>query len=402
MMNYEVIIAGGGPAGCRAAGLIAGSGYRVMVAEEHRDIGKPMQCAGLVSPRTLKTAGISRDIVLNEVHGAFIHSPGGEKLVFRGKKTYALVIDRSAFDRGLAESARESGAEILTGVRLEVQGSNSEKVHVVLKSRKKEISAAARLLIGADGANSQAARLISVSRPAEVIRMYAVEVEMKCRDKDMVHIFLGRNTAPGWFGWVIPVSSGHARAGIGLSGSGMNPAFYFKKLVESYPGIFKGMKVIRHTGGAVPIGFPSRIYGDKIMLVGDAACQTKPISGGGLFLGLLGAELCSRVASKALSRENFSVEDLTEYQSLWEKKMGKEIKNALWHRNIFLNMTDHEMNTVIRFLNRPFWQYTIAAYGDIDYPSRLTGRLSFAGPWMEKFVLAGCKKVLNCALQGEY
>ncbi|MFX4262542.1 geranylgeranyl reductase family protein [Pelotomaculum propionicicum] len=401
-MNYDVLIAGGGPAGCRAAGLIAGSGYKVMVAEEHRDIGEPLQCAGLVSPRTLKTAGISRDIVLNEVHGAFIHSPGGEKLAFRGKKSYALVIDRAAFDRGLAEKARGSGAEIITGVRLDVRGCGPEKVHVVLKSRKKEISAAARLLIGADGANSQAARFIGASRSSEVIRMYAVEVEMKCHDKDMVHIFLGRNTAPGWFGWVIPVGSGHARAGIGVSGSDSHPACYFKKMVDSYPGIFNGMKVVRHTGGAVPIGIPPRIYGDKIMLVGDAACQTKPISGGGLFLGLLGAELCSQVASKALSRESFSMEDLSEYQRLWEKKMGKEIKNALWHRNIFLSMTDHEMDTVIRFLSRPFWQYTIATHGDIDYPSWLSGRLSFAGPWMEKFVRARFRKVLNYALPVEF
>ncbi|MDD2553239.1 MAG: NAD(P)/FAD-dependent oxidoreductase [Desulfotomaculaceae bacterium] len=401
-MKYDVFIAGGGPAGCRTAEFIAGSGYKVLVAEEHRHIGEPMQCAGLVSPRTLKTAGIQRDIVLNEIHGAFVHSPGGEKLVFRGKKAYGLVIDRPAFDCCLAEKARESGAEILTGVRLEVQGCGSEKVNVVLKSRKKEIPAAARLLIGADGANSQAARFIGVRRWAEVIRMYAVEAELKCRDKDMAHILLGRDTAPGWFGWVIPVSPDHARAGIGVSGTDGRPAYYFKKLVESYPDIFQGMKVIRHTGGVVPVGIPPRIYGDKIMLVGDAACQTKPISGGGLFLGLLGAELCSRVASEALSRESFSLEDISVYQHLWEKKMGKEIKNALWHRNIFLTMTDKEMDTLVRFLNRPLWKYTIAVYGDIDYPSRLSGRLSFAGPWMEKFVRARFKKVLNYALPAEY
>lgn len=388
--------------GCRTAELIAGSGYKVLVAEEHRIIGEPVQCAGLVSPRTLKTAGISRDIVLNEIHGAFVHSPGGERLTFKGKSAYALVIDRAAFDCRLAEKARESGAEILTGVRLGVRDCGPEKVHVVLKSRDKEIPAAARLLIGADGVNSQTARFMGACRCAEIIRMCAVEAKLKCRDRDMVHIFMGRNTAPGWFGWVIPVSSDHARVGIGVSSRDRHPGDYFKKLVDDYPDIFKCMKVIRHTCGAVPIGLATRIYGDKIMLVGDAACQTKPISGGGLFLGLLGAELCAKVGVKALSRERFSMEHLSEYQRLWEKKMGKEIKNALSHRDIFLTMTDKEMDTVIRFLNRPLWQYTIATYGDIDYPSWLTGRLSFAGPWMEKFVLAGCKKVLNYALPGEY
>ncbi|GBF33925.1 geranylgeranyl/isoprenyl reductase [Desulfocucumis palustris] len=394
-MNYDVLVVGGGPAGCETARLIAEKGYKVLVAEEHRKIGEPMQCAGLVSPRTLKTAAMPDAIIINQIHGAFVHSPGGEVLLIRDQKAYALVIDRSEFDRNLSERAQCAGAEILTGVRASIGEFFPDETSVKLKSNSGEYTARTRLLIGADGSNSSVARRINASKAEEVIRMCAAEVELECPEKDMVHIFLGREIAPGWFGWVIPVDEKRARVGIGVSRRDKHPRYYFNRMVEANPGIFKGMKIIRGTGGVVPVGMLSRIYGERTLLVGDAACQTKPISGGGLYLGLLGAELCARVAAKALSKGNLSPEFLSEYQWLWEEAMAEEIQTALGHRNIFLTMSDKEMDTLIRFFRRPLWRSIISRYGDIDYPSWLAGRLTFARPWAQRFFMAGFKRILN-------
>ncbi len=395
-MNYDVIVIGGGPAGCETARLIAEKGYKVTVAEEHRKIGEPMQCAGLVSLRTLQAATIPAGIIINQINGAFVHSPGGEVLSIRDKEPYAFVIDRPEFDRKLSEGARCAGAEILTGFRASVGEFFPDEASVKLKYCGGETTVKTRLLMGADGANSRVARRINAPGAEDVIRMYAAEVRLKCQEKDMVHIFLGREIAPGWFGWVIPVDEKHARVGVGVSGGDKHhPAFYFKRMVDAYPGIFKGMNIVRGTGGAVPIGLLSRIYGERTMLVGDAACQTKPISGGGLYLGMLGAGLCAKVAVQGLFTGNLSAEFLSEYQWLWEREMGDEIQTALEYRNIFLTISDKEMDTLIRFFRYPLWQGVISRYGDIDYPSRLAGRLSFAGPWKEKFFMSGFKKVLN-------
>ncbi len=400
-MKYDVIVVGGGPAGCKAAGLIAGRGFKVLVAEEHERIGEPVKCAGLVSPRTLKAAAVPDEIIINQIHGAYIHSPGGETLTVRGPKEYALVVDRAVFDRKISEQARQAGAEVLTGTRAAVEDFPPSGVNVKLKARGKEVSAGARLLIGADGTNSRIARRVNIPGPEEVVRMYAAEVELKCPDLDMAHIFLGRDIAPGWFGWLIPVAAGRARAGVGVSGGAKHPRSAFKAMIAAYPGIFKDLEIIRYTGGIVPIGFPARIYGEKTMLVGDAACQTKPISGGGLYLGMLGAELCARVAAGALQKGDFSPESLSEYQRLWEKEMAGEIAAAFAHRDIFLTMTDKEMDVLIRFFNRPLWQNIIARYGDIDYPSWLGGKLFFAKPWAEKFLISGLKKVLGYCSSGK-
>jgi len=394
-MNYDVVVVGGGPAGCAAAGLISKEGYKTLVVEEHQKIGEPVQCAGLVSPRTLEKAAVGEDVVINKIHGAFIHSPGGEVLSVRSQDAYALVIDRPAFDRKLAKAAQNAGADVLTGTRAALGDYLPEKVTVGLTARGKRTTACARLLIGADGSNSLVARRIAAAGSRDLIRMYAAEVELECPETDMVHIFLGKKIAPGWFGWIIPVDRKNARVGVGVSGRERHPRFYFNKMVESQPGLFKGMSRVRGTGGIVPVGRLARIYGERAMLVGDAACQTKPISGGGLYLGLLGAELCAGVAVKALSKGDVSAKCLSEYQSLWEKEMAGEIRAALSYRSVFLTMSDKEMDRLVRFFNHPLWQHIISKYGDIDYPSWLGSRLSFAGPWAEKFIVAGFKKILN-------
>ena len=393
---YDLIVIGGGPAGCAAAGQIAQKGYRVLVAEEHPVIGEPVQCAGLVSPRTLRTAGLGADLVLNRLYGAFVHAPGGECLTIRGKKERALVIDRAAFDRRIAERARGAGVEILTGARAGLGGFLPEAVNVNIGRRGREFTARARLLIGADGIGSGVAAGIRAGAPAQVVRMYAAEVELKCPEQRMARIFLGREIAPGWFGWIVPVDENHARVGVGAAGGrSKHPLLYFNKLVEAYPAFFKGMKVVRRTGGAVPIGPIPRIYAERTLLVGDAAGQVKPISGGGLYLGLTGAKLCASTAVRALSTGDLSARALAAYQELWEREMAEEIKIALAHREIYLTLSDPELNTLIGFFGHSFWQYVISRYADIDYPSLLAGKLSFARPWAEKFLAAGLQKTLG-------
>lgn len=394
-MNYDVVVIGGGPAGCMTAKLIATKGYKVMVAEEHRQIGEPVQCSGLVSPRTLEAADISCDMAINRIHGAFVHSPGTEVLRFRGRTAYALVIDRTEFDRILSERAQNKGAEILTGVKAVISGFMQKGVCIKLNYGNRNTSVFTRLLVGADGVNSCVARRIGLYGTTEKVRMYAAEVELGCQESDMVHIFLGNDIAPGWFGWIIPVDKKYARVGIGVTGREKRPLYFFKRMVEANQQQFKGMRIIRSTGGIVPIGPLPRIYGERTLLVGDAANQTKPLSGGGLYLGLIGSRLCAEVASKALELKMFSSKLLSEYQTLWEDEIAGEIQKAIDYRKVFVSLSDEEMDKFICFIKYPFWQNIISRYGDIDYISCLAGKLSFARPLTEKFLMAGFKRILS-------
>jgi len=392
-VEYDVIVVGAGPAGCATARLVAQAGYRVLVLEEHPAAGEPVRCAGLVSPRTLEVAGVGSDVVVSAVTGARIHGPLGAVLSVDGGRVYALAVDRAAFDRRLAGAAAGAGAEMVYSARVTDLEYVRGGVRVRWRQGRAPGEATARLLVGADGPRSLVARWCGLPPPPAVVRMWAAEVELPHAGEGTVELFLGRRVAPGWFGWLIPVGPSRARVGTGTV-NGKAPGACFRHLAARYPGVFGAMRVLRTTGGVVPLGLRPKCYGERVLVVGDAAGQVKPISGGGLYPGLLGARLCARVACESLARGDCSVARLSRYQRLLEEQMGREFRLALRHREVYLRLTDREVDEILRFLNRPYWRRVVAAWGDTDYPSVLAGRLLAAGPWAARFWRACEQKTL--------
>ncbi len=465
-MDYDVVVIGGGPVGCAVARDVAAAGFTVLVVEEHRRVGEPLQCAGLISPRTLELSRVSPQVILHKLTGARVHAPGGRVLQLAGKRPYALAIDRIAFDRDLAAQALSAGAEIwfcarATGLRY-ITGGVEVELHLRQAAAQEGgahglpaiLSGAAgrgpvisdgvsgretyrryvtcRLVVGADGHNSLVARWLDLPPPPEKVSMYAAEVELPGSSGQLIDIFLGRRVAPGWFAWVIPTGAGRARVGVGsarprcglsfprgyLSGkpedrvrfesekdvleglSGEPPRLLWEKLAGLHPDIFRGMRIVRGTGGLVPVGFMPRTYGSHALVVGDAACHVKPISGGGLYLGLEAARLCAHTVVTALKAGNYSEDFLARYQRAWEKAIGLEIRCGIRHREVFLSLSDREMDMLIAFFDKPYWRKLILKYGDLDYHSRLAARLALAPPWAQRFMVNGLKALLGyCSLE---
>lgn len=374
-MEWDVIVIGAGPAGCFTAKLIALSGFKVLILEEHQEIGYPIQCAGLISPRAMELAGVDKNAVLNNLTGLQVHSPLSALFDVKGNRDLALAIDRVSFDQELAAKAENAGAVLIKGRKVE----GIERIVGGFKLRIADSSKtiSTKLLIGADGANSSVSKWLQLSHNNSKAVMYAADAQLQCEDTSSIHIFLGQKLAPGWFGWLIPLDEKTCRVGTGyaLVKPEQSPKHYFQELVNQNQQIFKDLKIIRYTSGIVPLGKMSRIYSANAMLVGDAACQTKPISGGGIYMGLRGAFICSQTAVEALKENNLSEVKLSSYQKLWEKEMEEERANAMKLRESFLEFSDEDIDSVIRFLNKPLYQKLILKYGDIDYPSNLGKKL---------------------------
>jgi geranylgeranyl reductase family protein len=396
--DYDLIVVGGGPAGCAVARDVASAGFRVLVAEEHARVGEPLQCSGLISARTLEISRVSPQVVQRSLHGARVHAPSGQVLDLTDKKSYALAIDRVAFDQDLASQARDAGAELLTGTRVDALDYLPGGVRLSLGGQ----SVVARLVVGADGHNSLVARWLGLSAPPERVPMFAAEVELPGYDDRVVDIFLGRMFAPGWFGWVIPTGNGTARVGTGSSGRNPGggalprPRQVFEHLKETHPGIFRGLRIVKTTGGVAPIGMRDRTYGERALLVGDAACHVKPISGGGLYFGLKAAGICAGTVVAALVAENCSEAFLSGYQRAWESTIGLEVQCGLRHREVFLGMDDREMDNLISFFNNPYWRRLVLKHGDLDHHSVIAGKLAMAPPWAQRFMQGGLKALLGC------
>lgn len=194
-MEWDVIVIGAGPAGCFTAKLIALSGFKVLILEEHQEIGYPLQCAGLISPRAVELAGIDQNTILNKLTGLRVHSPLGALFNVESSNDLALAIDRVKFDQELAAKAENAGAVLKKSVKVDKIERIVGGFRLTVVGSSKTIST--KLLIGADGVNSSVSKWLGLSCHTPKAVMLAADVKLQCADTSSIRIFLGQNLAPG-------------------------------------------------------------------------------------------------------------------------------------------------------------------------------------------------------------
>jgi flavin-dependent dehydrogenase len=302
---YDLFVVGAGPVGCYFTQKIGEFDYRLI--EEHREVGVPVQCAGLVGERIFAYAEKS---YLNEINGAYIRY-GNDTFSLR-KKGVAYVLDREQFDKNVGRDLTISFKERFIAARRKNDA-------IEIKTTKGVYYA--KYLVGCDGPCSQVRQYVSARSPTYLRSLqYTMAYE---HDDDMISFFLKP------FSWIIPETKGVCRVGV----ISTDPA----RDMPSLDG-----KVIRKTGGLIPIG---RIqpYKDKIFLIGDAAAQVKPLTGGGLYYGMRAAD----IAGDLFLRGN-----IEKYGTEWKRSFGREISLGLLGRRMYEGMSDKDVATFYNFIKK--------------------------------------------------
>ena len=383
MDEVDVLVVGAGPAGSTAAFRLAKAGFSVRVVEEHPRVGYPVQCAGLVSQRVLDLAG-STQMVRTSVRGASVFGPSLESISFRADSPRAFVIDRAGLDIYLADRAARAGAEIRTSTRFDsVDERSGDRMTLGLRGPDAETQTVrARLVIGADGVSSAVARAFRLRRPVEVLPAFEAEYPKSPGDPDTVEVYLGRAFAPGLFGWWIPDGNGGARIGVAADADGTATRVYFERLLDYLARRF-GERPANATSflvSGIPIGTLPKTHARQALLIGDAAAQVKPLSGGGIFTGMRCAEIAADVAAGALGRGDLSEAALAEYDRRWRAELGEEFRRALYLRRLFTRLSDDELDRVVHALKGAHLAATIVAFGDIDFPTHVARELLRESP----------------------
>lgn len=353
---------GGGPAGASAARAAAEGGLRVVVLEEHTRLGRPIQCTGLLSLHGIELTRARPEIRLRPITGVYVYAPNGARVALGGRKLQAHVIDRDRLDQQLLEDAQRAGAEVLPGMRAIAW--QPGRIQARDPVSKEPCVFEAPLVIGADGAHSRVAVWAGLPRPRKCVYGTQVLVSHPPPRADFVEVFLGRNVAPNFFAWAVPAGEGTLRVGL-ASDEGAGAKGNLEKLLRAR----YGCDVISTQGGTIPFGLPARTVADGLMLVGDAAGQAKPTSGGGIYTGSLCGRIAGQVAVKAVKAGDVSAQALQEYETRWRAKLERELQFG-WHAHRLLcHLSDDQINRVFEWLSQDEVQSVLEEYGDIDYPS---------------------------------
>ena len=396
-LDCDVAVVGAGPAGSRTARDLAQRGLRVRLFEEHRTVGVPSHCSGLISLRTLRESEIGDEAILHRVTGAFVHTQNGSEVALGGGPTRAVAIDRIRWDQTLAKQAQTAGVELVrarvVNVTREPRKASGRADHVVLHTQTdgRDSTVTARLVIGADGTHSRVRRTLGMGAPREYAYNLGIEGRMATRRDDFVHVFVGQDMAPGWFGWIIPTGEGMVRVGIG-SNNGVKPIECYRRLTAAFPQLFEGIEPCRMYGGTIPLEFAPRSYGDNVLLVGDAAGQVKPFSGGGIYTSLVAARHAAATAAAALDAGDLSASRLAAYEKRWKREIGRELVRSRRIRRFGLSLSEDEVERVVRALRSDGLQSLAARYGDIDYPSRVLLRIARSAPALAMLAWVSVRK----------
>lgn len=357
---YDVVVVGAGPAGSAAACECARLGLSTLCIEEHGTIGYPVQCAGLLSNAAFEGCRVSDRSVLNRVRGARIETAAGTSIRIDGKKTMAVVVDRGALDREMAENAARTGAEFL--LRTSVYGIRNNTLLTRGAEGKQQI--AYRILIAADGPRGTIARLLGMER--QKVFLAGIQADI-LHDNDPAFVEIYPDASPGFFGWVIPAGSGRARAGL-CAASGV-PALF-----EAFRNRFSSPTVHLVTG-ALPLGVMPKTYGQSTLFVGDAAGFAKPTSGGGVYTGVRSARHAAAVAAEACAARRFDDAFLSRYEQRWQEDFGRELALGFMLYEMRQRISAADTDAIIRALADPEIISTIEEYGDMDRPSTLVKKL---------------------------
>jgi geranylgeranyl reductase family protein len=391
-MRADVAVVGGGPAGCFVGGILAERGFDVVIIEEHAEVGNPVCCTGIVSVSGLRELGIKPgNWALGKLRRAVVYPPSNEPIEMTRGRVEALVVDRAEFDRSLAREAARAGAKFFfksrcTGVKLsgepllDIKGVQGGQLR-------------SRLVIGADGPASIIAQKAGLIRSRKFLRGAQMEVLADIPD-DVAEVYFGRSFAPGFFGWLVRAGE-VTRAGICCSIG--NPLRMLRNFIEKHPIVSKKLsrdKIINLSVGPIPESWSRKICADHLMLVGDAAGHVKPLTGGGIYIGLSCARMAAEVAVRALEGEpNQKV--LQAYERLVEERFGEEFRLGLRARRVLEQMSDEEVNAVLGLLMKGDIRELVLKNFDFDSPGRLVGTLAPEMPRILKEL--GIKRALKYA-----
>jgi len=382
--SYDVIVVGAGPAGSIAARSAAEKGLSVLLLEKDRDVGYPVRCGEAVAK-----AGIEEFISADEkwiaakINKFSFIAPNQAEVTVQ-LNDVAFVLERRLFDYELARTAADAGAEILT--RTYVNGlliEDGKVCGVKYEYRGEQKEVRAKIVIAADGVESRVGRWAGISTHVDfrdmesAVQVTAANIHVA---QDTLFFYFGIDISPSGYLWIFPKGNNKANIGIGVSGSIGKKKSALSYLNDFMQKHYPDAPVLTRIAGGVPCGITlDKISAPGIMLVGDAARQVNPLSGGGIASGMIGGSIAGRIAAEAIKLNK--PDHILTYDKAWNDRLGK--RHLIFNRikEGIYNFPDEKFNDIAD------------AFVKIPMENRTLGTLFRTALWNKPSLLIDVAKV---------
>ena len=337
--SIDTLIVGGGPGGLFMAARLAERGLRTLVCEEHSRVGDPVHCTGVLSADTFPRFDLPGSATLNQLTNVGFLSPGGIRVEYAPQTPLATVIDRPAFDRALADRAVAAGAEVRAGARVTALDVEPDRVVAAIGG----VTVHARLAVLACGASYAFQRRFGFGLPRTYL--HTAQRELRASRLLDVELHFGQHIAPGGFAWAVPVQrpdGPHVRVGVMASRDVLHCYTRMLQRVGDRWGVEDGAPPRQKI---LPLGAIDRTFGDRVLVIGDAAGLVKPTTGGGIHYSIVSAALAARVAIDALDRDCLDADTLGAYERTWREELADEFEAQHELRDVVTKLSDRAIDS---------------------------------------------------------
>ena len=361
--RYDLLVIGGGPGGAIAARTAAEKGLSVCLIEKRPAIGVPVRCAEGIGKDALKEFIEPDDRWISaEIRGAQIVAPDGTTMTLSeqmaGSKV-GYILDRKVFDRELVWQAAGAGADVFVKTRAVAPILDNGRVRgasVAFCGEERKV--AADVVIAADGIESKFARWCGLDTTVPMRELMScaqyvlTDIDI---DPHMTVFYCGNRIAPEGYTWVFPKGERTANVGIGISGRKSRDGHRARQLLDRFiADICPRGKMIECIVGGVSVCRPLPCtVADGLMVVGDAARLSDPMTGGGIANAMITGRLAAEVATGCIGRNDVSRNALMEYDLGWRSsKVGKSLEKNYKIKETFIKLDDAKLNALIHTASR--------------------------------------------------
>lgn len=365
--EFDLAIIGASLAGNYLCYLLSNTNLKIIVIEEHEQVGLPFQCAGIVSQKLSRLIDLPNEIILNRVKTAKIVGPSGVYIKLSGNEQ-PYIIDRIGLDRLFFNKIKQKENVIYCfGERFKTfkYVRDNHKKLVLIETSKRQLKA--KMLVGCDGPLSSVARSLGIRNK----NLFAIQIRIKAQfDENEAVMFFDKQ----WkelFGWIVPEGKNLYRIGMASS---KNIAKNFRVFLNRLN--LKMKQKIDQQGGLIPFGLMNKLAFENILLLGDSACQVKATTGGGIIMLLIAARYAANCIKTCFKQKNFSKNRIKKYYEIpCRSIIGRELKTHYLIRLFLERFSEKDFEKLFQIIKTTKIENHISLYGDMDFPKALTFQL---------------------------